>query len=180
MRAPVILALVSGAALAACAGQAPPPRDPELCQQIFDAYDDAVWLYPQQYQLNDYGLTTQQPDIARPAQRLRENGCLTSSDDLADLTSLAARLQPYRIENSGAGLRPTAISAGIVTGFSEQFRASEFFRSLGYRTRSVGEPTLGRRILIGPFVTQGAVDQAIATAREAGFIAPHVAEHTKF
>jgi hypothetical protein len=77
-------------------------------------------------------------------------------------------------------LRPTAISAGIVTGFSEQFRASEFFRSLGYRTRSVGEPTLGRRILIGPFVTQGAVDQAIATAREAGFIAPHVAEHTRF
>ena len=111
---------------------------------------------------------------------LRTNGCLTFPGDLDGMPALAARLAPYRIENSGAAIRPAAVSVGIVVDSSDDARARQFFRGLGYRARSVGEPSLGRRILIGPFVTQGAVDQALAVAREAGFIAPHVARHTRF
>ncbi len=40
--------------------------------------------------------------------------------------------------------------------------------------------TLGRRLFIGPFTSQGAVDQALEVARQAGFIAPHVDPHTRF
>ena len=55
-----------------------------------------------------------------------------------------------------------------------------FFRGLGYRSRGVGAPTLGRRLFIGPFTSQGALDQALDVARQAGFIAPHVAQHVRF
>jgi len=179
MRGPGLALLLAGA-LAACAGQAPRPRDPEVCLKIFDDYDAAQWLYPQQYQLDDWGLSILQPEVGRPVRLMRTNGCLTVPSDLDGLPELAQRLQPYRIENSGAATKPKAISVGIVTDWGDDSRAKQFFRSLGYRARSIGEPALGRRILIGPFVTQGAVDQALAVAREAGFIAPHVAKHTRF
>ena len=55
-----------------------------------------------------------------------------------------------------------------------------FFRGLGYRSRGIGAQTLGRRLFIGPFTSQGALDQALEVARKAGFIAPHVAAHTRF
>lgn len=178
MRA-VALVLIAGA-LAACAAVSPRPRDPDLCLKIFDQYDSAEWLYPQQYQLHDYGLSILQPDVGRPVRLLRQNGCLTFPGDLDGMPELAARLAPYRIENSGAAIRPTTVNVGIVADWSDDARAKQFFRGLGYRARSVGAPALGRKIYIGPFVTQGAVDQAIATSREAGFIAPHVAKHTRF
>ena len=69
---------------------------------------------------------------------------------------------------------------GIVTGIWDEGRVTAFFRGLGYRSRGVGAPTLGRRLFIGPFTSQGALDQALDVARQAGFIAPHVAAHTRF
>ena len=64
---------------------------------------------------------------------------------------------------------------GIVTGIYDEGRATQFFRGLGYRSRGVGAAGLGRRLYIGPFTSQGALDEAIAVAREAGFITPYAA-----
>ena len=54
------------------------------------------------------------------------------------------------------------------------------FRGLGYRSRGVGAEGLGRRLYLGPFTSQAALDQALALAREAGFIAPYAANYTRF
>ena len=54
-------------------------------------------------------------------------------------------------------------------------RARAFFASKGVTARSVGSAPLGRRIYIGPFVTQGALDQARALALDAGFASPYPA-----
>ena len=70
------------------------------------------------------------------------------------------------------------VHLGIVTGISDEALVTRYFRGLGYRSRGIGAEGLGRRIYIGPFTTQGAADQALAVAREAGFIAPYVAKYT--
>ena len=62
----------------------------------------------------------------------------------------------------------------------DEGRATQFFRGLGYRSRGVGALGLGRRLYIGPFTSQGALDEALTIAREAGFISPYPAKHTKF
>ena len=40
--------------------------------------------------------------------------------------------------------------------------------------------TQSRQIFIGPFTSQGALDEAMSIARQAGFIAPFPPKHTKF
>ena len=75
---------------------------------------------------------------------------------------------------------PGTVELGIVTGIFDEGRATLFFRGLGYRSRGMGAPTLGRRLFIGPFTSQGALEQALEVARQAGFIAPHVAERVRF
>jgi hypothetical protein len=174
-------ALLLLAGTAACtAGTTPPPSRAEVCAWYFARYDTAVRVYGTPSIDEDFGLVPPAP-LSRWIEGLRRNGCVTTSSELDGLQALAARLAPYRIDNSGPALRrPVPIHLGIVTNFYDQGRVSEFVRGLGYRTRSVGAETLGRRIYIGPFTTQSAVDQALAVAREAGFIAPYVAEYTKF
>ena len=77
--------------------------------------------------------------------------------------------------------RPTAVHVGIVMSMYDEGRATQFFRGLGYRSRGVGAPDgLGRRLYIGPFTSQGALDEALSIAREAGFISPFAAKHTRF
>ena len=99
-------------------------------------------------------------------------GCLTCSDDLDGDAGAGADGSPATsITDSGPAIRPTPVDLGIVTGIYDEARATAFFRGLGYRSRGVGAATLGRRLYIGPFTTQGALDQALAVAREAGFIA---------
>jgi hypothetical protein len=96
------------------------------------------------------------------------------------MPALAQRLQPFVITDSGPAIRPTTVELGIVTGFYDEGRVTAFFRGLGYRSRGIGAQTLGRRLFIGPFTSQGALDQALAVAREAGFISPHPAPRTRF
>ena len=96
------------------------------------------------------------------------------------MPALAQRLAPFAITAGGAAIRPTTVELGIVTGIYDEGRVTVFFRGLGYRSRGSGAPTLGRRLFIGPFTSQGALDQALEVARQAGFIAPHVAEHVRF
>ena len=93
---------------------------------------------------------------------------------------MAARLAPFEIDDSGPTIEPVPIHLGIVTGISDEALVTRFFRGLGYGSRGVGAEGLGRRIYIGPFTTQSAVDQALEVAREAGFIAPYVARFTRF
>ena len=176
MRRAVLLIVAVLAACVAGAAQAP---DPELCGRLFWRYDTAARVYGDTW-FDERNAVVPSGPLSRPSQALRNNGCLTYSRDLDGLAALAQRLAPYRIENSGATIRAVPVHLGIVTSIYDEGRVTQFFRGLGYRSRGIGAETLGRRIYIGPFTTQGAVDQALATAREAGFIAPYVARYTKF
>jgi hypothetical protein len=169
------------AAAVVVAGMAPGgarAADRATCEAAFRAYDNAVWLFPDNQFDEDRPVL--RPDIARAAQRLIREGCLTRSADLDGMPALAQRLAPFTIVDSGPAIRPATVELGIVTGIWDEARATAFFRGLGYRSRGIGAETLGRRLFIGPFTSQGALDQALAVAREAGFIAPHVAPHTRF
>ena len=172
----IILALAAiGAGTVAAAAGVP---DRGVCERAFRAYDSAVWLYPDNQWGDDRPVL--RPDVARAAQAVIRGGCLTSSADLDGMPALAQQLAPYTITDSGPAIRPTTVGLGIVTGIWDEARATAFFRGLGYRSRGIGAQTLGRRLFIGPFTSQGALDQALEVARKAGFIAPHVAAHTRF
>lgn len=162
--------------IAACTlPQRAPFGDPAVCLQTFRSYDRAV-------RSAGPSATTQlrpQPQVARYGQLLITRGCLTRQPDLVGIESLAERLRPFEIVNSGAPTRASAVHAGIVDGFSSQARASSFFSSLGYRSRSIGAPGVGRRIYLGPFYSEGAIAQAIDVARQAGFVSPYLSD-TKF
>jgi hypothetical protein len=169
------------AVLAVPAWGAPVRGDPAVCLKWFEAYDTAAWLYPDnRFPTGDDPGPMQRAELNRPMQQIRINGCLTWPGDIDGMPALAARLAPWRIVDSGAPIRPTALHVGIVTGMYDEGRTTQFFRGLGYRSRGVGALGLGRRIYIGPFTSQGALDQAIAVAREAGFISPYAAKHTRF
>jgi hypothetical protein len=173
------LSFLLPAVAAACVGGAAPVADPAVCAGLFRTYDSAVRHYPDNFFDEDGGQILRSP-VSRVSQRLRNAGCLTMPEDLDGLPALAQRLAPYRIVDSGPPIRPMPVHLGIVTGIYDEGRVTQFFRGLGYRSRGIGAPTLGRRIYIGVFTTQGALDQALAVAREAGFIAPYAARFTRF
>jgi hypothetical protein len=166
-------------AAALCVGGATGVPDPAVCAGLFRTYDSAVRHYPDNFFDDDFRPILRAP-VSRASQRLRNAGCLTMAYDLDGLPALAQRLGPYRIVDSGPQIRPTPVHLGIVTSIYDEGRVTQFFRGLGYRSRGIGAPTLGRRIYIGVFTTQGALDQALAVAREAGFIAPYAATYTRF
>lgn len=174
------LAALSLAALAA-ACTTPPGTAPDhaaICERALSAYDTAAWLYPVP-RFGDDGVTPPAA-LSRAVGDVRENGCLTSGEDLADLPAVAQRLKPFAMDTRGPEISETTVQLGIVTGINDEARVTDFVRALGYRSRGVGAEGLGRRLFVGPFTTQSAVDQAIAVGREAGFVAPIVAKHTRF
>ena len=65
------------------------------------------------------------------------------------------------------------LHAGVVTNMEDDARARAFFAEHGVRARSIGSAPLGRRIYIGPFATQGALDSAVQLAVGAGFASPY-------
>ena len=172
------LALLVAAAAAGCAA-APPARDPATCAVLFQRYDTAARLYPVTRFDEDNGVVPPGP-LSRPTVALRAHGCLTRSSDLDGLPALAARLAPFRIEDGGPAIKPVPVHLGIVMAIGDEAFVTRYFRGFGYRSRGIGAEGLGRRIYIGPFTSQGALDQALALAREAGFIAPYAAEYTRF
>ena len=153
--------------------------DPSRCGALFDAYDSAVWLYPTpRFNGRTHSLIPP-ADVDRAGRQLRLNRCLTSSAALDGMPALAERLSPHIITDSGGAIRPIPIHLGIVMSMYDEGRALQFFRGLGYRARGVGAPDgLGRRLYIGPFTSQGALDEALWIARKAGFISPYPARHT--
>lgn len=163
-----LLALAPGLALAAG-----PARDPAACASLFARYDTAARVHGTS-SFADGGMTPPAA-LSRWIVPLRAQGCLTFADDLDGMDALARRLAPFTIAEGGAAIRPTPVHLGIVTSIGDEARVTRFFRGLGYGSRGVGAEGLGRRIYIGPFTTEAALDQALAIAREAGFIAPYPA-----
>lgn len=167
--------LSCAALLAALACTAVPPprgwRDPEVCLAHFKAYESARRNF-QNSHLEPYN---QNATVAREAQLLRLDGCITRQKDIQGLLAAQARLSPHVVTDSGAPLHPpVVVQAGIVDGFTSQSRVTTYFAALGYNSRSVGAEGLGRQIFLGPFRSEGAAAEAIRVAREAGLISPYV------
>lgn len=180
--APAIALLAALTSLAGCAGLAPPPPrgDAAACRAAFESLDQAKRLFPRE-QITASGGTALNASVSRATNRIITQGCLTTGDDLAGLETLGARLGPRRPVNSGPAIPPTAVHVGILTGgFSDAGRAAAFFQSQGYRTRTIGAEKLGRRLYIGPVTSQGALDEAIALAAEAGFPSAYPSELFRF
>lgn len=173
MRAALAFSLAGAlAALSGCAQFAdrPPPGDPAACRAAFEQYDLAAQLFqPYYYNPRLDGRSSQNAAISRAGNRIISQGCLTTSRDITGIEALGMRLGPGKPENSGPEIEPTAVHVGILTGFTEAGRAIAFFEGQGYQTRTIGAEKLGRRLYIGPVTSQGALDQAIALAAEAGF-----------
>ena len=172
-----VVALLAAACAAPAATRAP---DPATCASDFARYDRAVRHYGSNASFDDdYGVIPPAA-LSRPIGALRRDGCLTFSADIDAMETLAPGLTSYVIVDSGPMIRATPVHLGIVTSIADEARATRFFRGLGYRSRGIGAEGLGRRLYIGPFTTQGALDQALQTARDVGFIAPYAARYTKF
>lgn len=158
----------------------PSRGNPETCLALFKSYDRAARTYrANAFGTDDAPATSLPGDVSRPARMLIAEGCRTTSADLDGLPALAQRLTGHQIVDSGAPIPPTVIHLGIVTGIGDEREVTRFFRGLGYGSRGVGAPTLGRRLYIGTFTSQGALDDAMAIAREAGFIAPFATTRTR-
>ena len=169
--------------MAGCAGfgQISPTRDPQVCLRLFNQYDRDAWSYPHySVGINDDRRSLPPPAVERDIQLLRNAGCLTRSADLDGMTALASRLTPHVVTDSGPAIRPVAVHLGVVNSMGDEARTTQFFRGLGYRSRGVGAANLGRRLYIGPIASQGALDEALAIAREAGFISPYPSKYTRF
>jgi hypothetical protein len=163
-----VLALL---ALAACAtGPAPgvgARGDSAACVDAFRWYDavDATMSTPS----GRAGRMVIPPDLQMPVARIQSLGCLTLTDDLAPMATVS---RPP-VADGGAAIPPTSIHAGIVTNMSDEAAAIAFFEAHGARARGIGAAGLGRRIYVGPFATEGALDRARDLAVAAGFAAPY-------
>lgn len=111
------------------------------------------------------------PDLQLPAMQIRNAGCITMTADLARMAEVAAPA----VADGGRAIAPTRVHAGAVTSMADDAAARAFFEAHGVRATSVGSPALGRRIHIGPFATEGALDGAMALAKAAGFASPYPA-----
>jgi hypothetical protein len=157
----VILAALAGG----CA--APPDAGGASCVALFERYDriEATMSTPS-------GRADRRaipPALERPVGDLRQAGCLTLSRDL----DLAVAGPP--VTDGGAAITPVGVHAGVVTNVADEAAALQFFAARGVAARSIGAPGLGRRIYLGPFATEGALQSATALARAAGFAAPYPA-----
>ena len=164
--------LVALLALAGCAaGQMPagvPARgDSASCVNAFQWYDTVAATMSTPSGRSDR--MSIPPALQVPVARIQSLGCLTMSDDLAPMVT--ATRPP--IANSGPAIAPTSIHAGVVTNMADEAEAVAFFTAHGARTRTIGAAGLGRRIYVGPFATQGALDQARDLAVAAGFASPY-------
>jgi len=158
----------------------PQDRDPAVCTELFEQYN----RLERQGQATRFNAASGSyilaPRLERQNVLLIQGGCLTRSRDLDGMEALAARLAPFEIARGGASIRPVPVQVGVVTGFTDEMRTTVFFRGRGYNSRGVGLEGLGRRILIGPFDDEAALEQAISVAREAGFISPFAAVNLRF
>ncbi len=179
MRVAVVVATVLGL-LAGCVAGEPPVRDPQECLRLFERYDRVERRSPGSGGTVFDGRRTPPPDLARAAQQLVVAGCQTRGRDLDGMEAHAATLVDFRIIEGPTAMRRAPVHLGVVTSIADERRVTQVFRGLGYNSRGIGAQGLGRRIFIGPFDNPEAAEQAIEIARAMGFIAPYLAERTRF
>ncbi len=141
----------------------------DTCVARFKYFDLMEDLYPNNR--SKYRNRVASPPVEAAAQRLREAGCITFSDQIAGM----ATVTPLPPSPPGPAIAPMGVHAGVVTNMGDDAAARAFFESHGIRARSIGSAPLGRRIYLGPFATQGGLDDAIALALKAGFGSPYPA-----
>jgi len=158
-------------ALAGCAAGATPARvargDAAACVQAFQWYDTVKASMSTPSGPDDRMAIP--PALQMPVAGIQSLGCLTFSDDLAPM---ATATRPP-VASGGPAIPPTSIHAGVVTNMADEANVLAFFEAHGAGARSIGAAGLGRRIYLGPFATQGALDQARDLAVAAGFAAPY-------
>jgi hypothetical protein len=110
-------------------------------------------------------------ELMRQGQWIRDAGCITLTRDLAGMEALPAET----IARGGAAIPPIYLHAGVVTNMADDARSTAFFSAHGAPSRSVGAAPLGRRIYVGPFATESALDEARDLAVRAGFRSPYPA-----
>ena len=147
---PALLALLLAGGCAADSGPDAGRGDPERCVALFQTYDaiNASMSTPS-------GKRDRMPipsALQRPVGDLQQAGCLTLSDEL----DLAVAGAP--VTDGGAAIDPVGLHAGVVTSMEDEAAARAFFSERGVPARSIGAPGLGRRIYLGPFATEGALD----------------------
>ena len=76
---------------------------------------------------------------------------------MSDELDLDGRPAPP-VAAGGAAIAPVGLHAGVVTNMEDDAAARAFFAANGVPARSIGAPGLGRRIYLGPFATEGALD----------------------
>jgi hypothetical protein len=168
-----LLTAVAGT-LGGCAptgfGGAQPARGTaELCEPLFREFDRLKRLFPAGPPLESDAVSP--PALERQGDRLMRGDCITRSRHLEAIE----RAPRSPVGERGAPIDPISIHAGAVPGLIAELDARAYFRQRGIRLRSVGEATLGRRIYLGPFRTEGGLAGAAQAARDAGFVAPYPA-----
>jgi hypothetical protein len=136
---------------------------------------DCIVLF-RQYDIIDRTLPTPRrerwsvaPELMRQAEWLRNGGCITMTADLTGMEEVPVA----QISDGGAAIPPTTLHAGVVTTTDDDSRAIRYFQARGLRAYSIGKPGLGRRVYLGPFGTEGALEAAQSSAIEAGFAFPY-------
>ena len=170
------LAALAAATLAACAQ--PPVRDTSRCEGLFRDYDIAFRSNSSFYQRGDDLIV--RPVFSRLSSQLMSYGCITRSNDLANLDELRQDILSNRRDLGGASIPPATVSVGALTSLTDEILVLAFFRALGYPARSIGAEEIGKRIFVGGLVTEGVVDEVLTISRRAGFVAPYVADLVRF
>jgi hypothetical protein len=171
-------AIAAMAMLAASCAQ-PPVPDTSRCEGLFRDYDLAFRSNSSFYQRGGDDLIVR-PVFSRLSSQLMSNGCITKSNDLANLDELRQEILSNRRSVGGAAVPPTTISVGAVTSLTDEILVLSFFRALGYPARSIGAEEIGKRIFVGGLVTEGTVNEVLDISRRAGFVAPYVADLVRF
>lgn len=164
------VASVALLALAACANQ-PPPSDNAYCAVLFNQLD-SFELAPAPLTV---GFDFRQVQLAR----IRQSRCITFTDQLAGLESVATELRPHTILGGPVYRFSVAVQAGVVTNPQDEARALSFFSGLGYRARSVGWPDLGTRVYVEA-KTANQVSDIVSIAQRAGFVGPYPSNWVTF
>ena len=174
------VALALAAAVAACTAGPPLPPQPERCEALFLRYDAAVRHYPNSWFDEDGTILRAGPGLPRqpgadqqrlpdplrrprrPAGALRAAAAVPDRDRRAgDPAGAGAPRHRHRDQRRGPG-HPLSSAASATARAASAPRASD-----GGLHRTVHH-------------ARARADQALAVAREAGFIAPYVAKYTRF
>lgn len=163
------LLLLAGAVAGCANGPAAPPASSADCVGYFQWYDaTAATMSTPTGRADRMPIP---PALQWPVAMIQQGHCLTSSADLAGMATAGGA----PIRDSGPAIAPISLHAGIVTNSADEAAAVAFFRENGAAVRTVGAAGLGRRIYLGPFATQGALDSARDLAVRAGFASPYPA-----